>query len=584
MTFALVSSAWAWALLAGAVAAAILSFIVRPRPPRHRVPSMLIWQRVLDETRDRSVWDRLRWIVSMLLTAAIAAALALALARPAPASGPESGGRLLLVLDSSWTMQARRPTGQTRWDRAVEAAWTTARSAGADEVAIATTADGIVEGPTAELGLIRSALNRLAPTGAPDGAWPRLTGATVHFFTDGTVPRAPDPEVTLHSVFVPVPNVAVTAFDIEPRPGERDTADAFVAVANHAPLTQNVEISLTRGGAVVFARTVQLGAGERHREIVPVPNAGDPRFHARVRAEANALDVDDDVAAWLWAARPVSVGVVSESKALATLLAADRTLQVRVVDATEYAHTPVDLWVFDRWLPDAPPADPALVIDPPASAWFGQRGAVEARPVWRAMRAHPVLEGVDPTWLRVRSVRPVIRDTLDPVVVSGQDTPLVATEAGADGRFVVVAFSTDDSNLSTTPAFPVLVGNAIDWLVRPEPNVRRRPGAIVLPAATSRIIAPNGETLPITRLPDRVTAYLPGPGLFLVTTGRRDRTVVVALGDAERTDLLSSSVPPDSESQPVDVRVTRPWWVLLAIAALGCCLVEWMTWQRRVTV
>lgn len=111
MTFSVLSTGWAWLLVAGAVALAVAAFLVRPRPPRHRVPSLLIWARVLDGPKDRSPWDRLRWLVSLVLTAALAAILALALARPLPGSGAASGGRLLLVLDASWTMLAGRPGG-----------------------------------------------------------------------------------------------------------------------------------------------------------------------------------------------------------------------------------------------------------------------------------------------------------------------------------------------------------------------------------------------------------------------------------------------------------------------------------------
>ena len=49
------------------------------RPPRVLVPSLLLWRRVLDESRELTLWERIRRAVSLVVTA-IAIALALALA------------------------------------------------------------------------------------------------------------------------------------------------------------------------------------------------------------------------------------------------------------------------------------------------------------------------------------------------------------------------------------------------------------------------------------------------------------------------------------------------------------------------
>ncbi|MEO7275286.1 MAG: BatA domain-containing protein, partial [Vicinamibacterales bacterium] len=119
MTFALPTWA-AWLLIGLAGAAALATFVVRPRPRRLVLPSLLMWQRVLGDVRERTLWERLRWIASAVLTVLIAAAIAAAVARPAARTQDRSSARMLLVLDSSWSMRARLPSGGTRWDRAIE--------------------------------------------------------------------------------------------------------------------------------------------------------------------------------------------------------------------------------------------------------------------------------------------------------------------------------------------------------------------------------------------------------------------------------------------------------------------------------
>ena len=178
MTFAGLAVWQGWLLLAGAVAVAIWLFLLKVRPPRVIVASLLLWGRVLSESRELTFWERIRRAVSLVLTAAIALALALAFARPTVARGhaPSMNGRILVVLDSSLSMGARTRSGDTRWAKAIADARRLAGSA-AGEVAVATTADGLIEGPTSDGAIIDTALDRIAPSAAPVSGWPQLAGA-----------------------------------------------------------------------------------------------------------------------------------------------------------------------------------------------------------------------------------------------------------------------------------------------------------------------------------------------------------------------------------------------------------------------
>jgi hypothetical protein len=109
MTFAAMAAWQAWALLAGAAALATAMFFIKLRPPRILVPSLSLWQRVLDASPDVTRWERIRRAVSLLVTVAIAVMLAMAIARPSrtAGAGSSSRGRVLVVIDSSWSMLAR---------------------------------------------------------------------------------------------------------------------------------------------------------------------------------------------------------------------------------------------------------------------------------------------------------------------------------------------------------------------------------------------------------------------------------------------------------------------------------------------
>src|SRR5687767_6072171 len=79
MTFGAMAAWQAWLLIAATVALAAWVFFRKLRPPRVLVPSMLLWRRVLDESREQTLWERIRRAVSLALTIAIALAVAFAL-------------------------------------------------------------------------------------------------------------------------------------------------------------------------------------------------------------------------------------------------------------------------------------------------------------------------------------------------------------------------------------------------------------------------------------------------------------------------------------------------------------------------
>jgi hypothetical protein len=197
---------------------------------------------------------------------------------------------------------------------------------------------------------------------------------------------------------------------------------------------------------------------------------------------------------------------------------------------------------------------------------------------------HPVLDGVDTALVQVGRARAIAEPALRPIALSEQQTPLIAIEDSRARRLVVFAFAIGDSNLAATPAFPVLVGNAIDWLGRPASDLHQLPGRTSLPAGTVRVIGPDGRLVPFARVGDRVTATLQAPGLYLVQSAGSQRVLRVTLGDMRRSNLLASSLAesPASSAEPAPRRVA--WWIAAALIALALISLEWVTWQRRITV
>ena len=571
-----------WVLAAGAMAAAAALFFMKVRPPRVTVASLLLWRRVLDDPRERTLWERIRRAVSLAVTVLVALALALAALRlePAAAGRGSAGGRVHIVLDTSWSMLARTSRGETRWDRAITRARQVAASAGGP-VSLATTSDGIVVAPTTDRAVLDAALLRLSPSGGDAEPWLGSGEVAVHFIGDGGTPRVLPPGVLVHSVFEAAANVGITAFDVRPALTGSHAADAYLEVANFAPAAQDVRVSVRRGSASLLDREVQMAPGERLRQAFPVPRGEDDLLSASVAADANALELDDRADAWIARPGALTVALVGADVAWLTPLfegdAGIRVLHFRTSDDSK-RNERVDVLIFDRSEPATRPDAPALYFAPPSG-----RGGEEGRPRWEVPGRHPVVRGVDPFTLGITRARSYADPELTPVARSARGTPLVYVRDGPEHRSVVVTFGPDESNLTAVPAFPVLVGNAIEWLAGPLATGGRRPGPATFAARVDAIEPPAGSELRLARLGGVTSALLRSPGLHRIRAGSVTATVPVNISDPQVSDLTRTTLP--AAAAPVaEGRSIRPWWIYLAFAAFVLVLLEWWTWVRRITV
>lgn len=603
-------AAWeAWALIGGAGALAVWLFLRRLRPPRVVVASLLLWRRVLDAPRALTLWERIRRAVSLVATALVALVLAMAIARPSPRSAAPAAarGRVLIVLDSSWSMLARTAAGDSRWRRAVAQARRIASAEAGNPTALATTADGLVEGPTTDAALLDAALDRVAPSGGDATSWPALAGAdAVHFITDGAIPRRLPGGVIVHSVFDAAPNVGITAFDLRPAASAASAADAYLEVVNYARDTPEVHVTVTRGDVTVFDRRVALPAGQALRQVLTLRRGGDPALHARVEAAGDALRIDDEAWAWIDAARPVAITVVSQQAGwLRPLLAGDPEVRPTFTDPSRYdlatgdepdpKRTAPDLFIFDRWAPRDPPAVPAIYIAPPADTpWLGDGpggrpaawdAAEERRPRWQSLRVHPVVRGVDPLTFTIEKARRYTGAGLVPVAASAQGTPLVSVADTAARRFVLLAFGPSESNLASAPGFPVLMGNAVEWLTRPDARPSQAAGLASFAPATAKITGPGGRNVPLLRVPGEVLADLRAPGLYVAEGAGARSTFAVNVADPQVSNTGRTTLASTDRARPVLAGTSgEPWWRYAAAAGFALLLVEWWTWQRRITV
>ena len=118
---------------------------------------------------------------------------------------------------------------------------------------------------------------------------------------------------------------------------------------------------------------------------------------------------------------------------------------------------------------------------------------------------------------------------------------------------MIVTFSINESNLIAAPGFPVLLGNAVDWLARPVlfashsgdadlAHRVQRPGLTAFAGVVTKVTGPAGSDVPLTRVGQTAFARLRVPGIYSVRGGGTRSTFAVNLADPQLS--ISRRTPP----------------------------------------
>src|SRR5678815_2085704 len=110
------------ALAFGTTAAVLALYFLKVRRRSVLVSSAILWKRVLADQSARSVWQRLRLIFSILVALTISLLIALSIARPRVDWLTGTPQRIVIVLDTSPSMNTRTADGRTRWLHAINEA------------------------------------------------------------------------------------------------------------------------------------------------------------------------------------------------------------------------------------------------------------------------------------------------------------------------------------------------------------------------------------------------------------------------------------------------------------------------------
>ena len=611
---------------------ALLGLIVLPlivafymlRLRRRDVPigSTFLWQQLIHDVEANAPWQRLRFSWLLLLQLLIALAVVIAASRPFTAATSALAANVVLIVDTSASMgttdtdgpriAAARDAARGIIDELPQGGRVTVVAADATAHVLVSETDERSEALDAISGITASQLpGDLTDAFALASALAaRDADSSVVVVTDAGGDDLPAVGIGAPIRVVRVgsndANQALAALSVARRSGGAQL-EAFVAVSNPSGVEVTRRLELYADDALVDARELTIPAGRRAEAIVSTVPAAARVVEARLAGE-DALGVDDRAYALVPSDAPVRTLIVGTGNTyLEQAFALLPRLEVFAVSPDAYdealaeatqAEAPYDLFVFDRWQPDAPPDGASFYLAPEADGPWGSVGDEIATPGIGSMGVDdPVLRYVDLATVHIGRARELTLGAgMRAVVATAGGSPLLAV-GRVDGRpTAVLAFALGESDLPLQVAFPLLVSNLADSLVPAQGGVLPPSAALgtpialaldpaiesvtvsggavaqVVPLTGGRGTLPGAQRVGIREVHDADGGLVGRVAANLFSPGESD----VAPGDAQRiVDMGRVS------SAAEDAGTTRSeWWWPIALLVIALLLVEWVLFHR----
>jgi hypothetical protein len=620
-----------WALLAIPI---VIFYILKIRLRRVPVSTVMFWEQIFEEKQARSIWQKLRHLLSLLMQLLLLALLVLALADPFFSWEARQKMRLVLVLDNSASMQATDVT-PSRLDAAKqEALKVIDRLRPRDEMAIVTagTQPRVVCGLTRHQRTLRTAVHEVTTTDGPTRVKDAIElgrrllaehpQGKIVVVSDGRLPDANELLAAADVSWLPIgtdaDNVGITRFQVRRSLLDPLGYQVLLEARNFAESAVDCRLELELAGNVVDVWPLKLDAGATWSKHIEQTSAAGGVLVARL-SHADALALDNEARAILPQRNKQPVLLVTEgNRFLQGVFAANPLVELST--STELpANVPAGtLIVLHKKTPAQLPPGNVVVLQPTESNELWDTSDTLDNPlVAQQDKDSPLMAHVRLDNVLLPEARKLAPKTAAKVLAASETgDPLYLAIEHPRGRVLVLTVNLDRGDLPLRTAFPILFSNALAWFEGSGGELREAVAAGSLPQIALprellhtpdgqptkqlRLESPSGATSEILVRDDHVTI---GPlaecGIWTLTPSvgwaapanpttvqtedrRVQPTLQIAcnLADPVESDLRAIDVP-TSPAEPLTAGFSRPLWFYLTLLAWGLMGTEWWMYQRR---
>lgn len=486
-------------LFALSIPAVILLYFLKLKRKEKVVPSTLLWNQLIRDTRANAPFQRLKRNLLLLFQILILALLVLALARPFfPAKVPQ-GKNIILILDCSASMQStdvspsrfalarkeavRMARSMREGDRMMVIACssrTEARqsfSGNKDEIVRAIksleakdTSANLGEGISLAYSLVKEKEENdiyILTDGAfgeiKDVDMPTETNLTDAGPRAVTKPEAEKARIHFLKFGERAHNLAITALDVRKAIASEFDHEIFISLRNFSDEESVADLELFIDGRLADVRSLSFSPGEEKSQVFESFGLTSGIIKAQLKVKDD-LGVDNTAWTIVEKSPEISILVVSEGNPfLERVVNLDPRTEVSKISPKHYPPPQqYDITIIENFTPEEPPPGDCLLINCPLL--LKVKAKLKRPTIIDWDRTHPVMRFVDLSDVKIdEALGFEVPKWADSLVESEKASMVVAGEY-EDHRVVLIGFDTLKSTWPLKVAFPIFFSNAIKWL------------------------------------------------------------------------------------------------------------------------
>jgi von Willebrand factor type A domain/Aerotolerance regulator N-terminal len=619
----------------------LVLYILKVKRRRVSVPYLRLWEELLVETRARSLFQRLKRLYSLLLQLLILAALMLALGQPAFELSSVKRESIVLLLDTSASMNATEGEqgDKTRFELMLAQAREIVEGRSyEDEMMVVAVNDrvDVLASFNRDTLRLRAALDGVSPSYHALDAERALAFAqevtegrehpVVLFLSDGgagAIQAAIGEQIGdqgEHTSLIPIgestANVGITRFAAR-KNNSLGTDYVLATFQNFGDEPVEVRFELTvkeqyKDSVLAKVMDVDLDPGEEYQYDFDTPYDDGATLHLKLSCEGDRLAIDDEAFAIVRSTRLRKVVVVVPGDATeraapiqAALLSMARVIsnESRLSTTEDYPSLTDDerrsdvTIVVDKIPEGLPPRGNLILIATPVPDFLPatERG-VDVQPmVWDWDRDHVLNRYLNFRDLPMPPSRVIELDGGEALVESYEGALIAAFDL-PERRVVYVAFDMFAELFPFRIAFPLLVRNAISWFEVEEDMLiqeQYRPGDVIQPlrrVGVPKVLAQfsrDGQAVNRTLDVRDGRFYFDEtdePGPYVLRVAGIPHPTSVNLFDPGESRIAPDEVGDDGlAAEQGRHLLNRDLWTYLALLGLLLWALEWFTFHRRLT-
>jgi len=616
--FTAITNAW-WFLL---VIPLVVFYFLKLKRPRMEVPSLALWQSVINDQRVNSPFQKFRRSLLLLLQLFVLCLLILGAMQPFIPTSAERVRNLPILVDCSASMGARdAQTGRTRLALAREQLRQLIDNLLPGQrlslISMHATAQRLTEF-TDNRRILEAALDRLVVHDVPGKIEDGLQMAqalarsvpieTVVIYSDGNFSQQVNfdlPfEINYQKLDPAGPNVGITEFNA--RQKVRPDWSVFIRVEASAASSGHIE--LRQDGTQVGAEEFVLDSGESQRLVFDIESTSVSKLEATMVIASDSHDaLASDNVACLELPPPRNLQIYARPELTAFRHALRNFEGIDIYPPAETsARSPAefDLVISDQMSDHAIESTVYLfvgVIPRDLTDGFTVRPGLTEIIHWE--RSSPLLQHMQLRDVQINDdVRQAdgfsdgdLEDLGYEVLAHGRSGAVMLQQrAGRKLKFCIL-FHPDRSTLPYRVAFPVLVRNTVDvaFFEAAIGEVRGLKTRILPPMSLSidrkyEIQRPDGTSLTVQADENGRLTGVPAlhVGEYVVSDADREqRRLSVSLLNSDETSLAGVQNIQFNElsveASDTAIKSDRPLWSPLAVIAFAVLLLEWWFYQHR---